>query len=80
MNLFSLAYSPSGLMALSFSHAFEECGVDWLPGSGKRYHARILQPILCLMGGEIKKGKNRKKSALWCRDPPQKKIESFYMS
>lgn len=64
MNLFSLAYCPSGIMAFSFFHAFEENRADWLPGRGKRYQAKILQPVLCLTRGEIKKGKKTKKIGL----------------
>lgn len=82
MNLFSLAFPSSGLMTFSFFHAFEESRAEWLPGRGRRYQAKILQPVLCLMGGKIKKVKEKqpKKSDLWCRDPPQKKKESFCMS
>lgn len=65
-----------------WSHAFEESRAEWLPGRGRRYQAKILQPVLCLMGGKIKKVKEKqpKKSDLWCRDLPQKKKESFCMS
>lgn len=66
MNLFSLAFSSSGLMTFSFFHAFEESRAEWLPGRGRRYQTKILQPVLCLMGGKIKKVKEKQPKNLNC--------------